>query len=87
MRQFSKEHRVASAIALMLCYAPGGAVFAQDAANAPAPQWVSAAVSGARLQHRTFESRAARTRVSFHIYTPEIYDTERDRRKRSRGGV
>jgi S-formylglutathione hydrolase FrmB len=32
------------------------------------------------LQHRTFESAAAHSPVSYHVYTPEIYDTATERR-------
>ncbi len=42
--------------------------------QAPLP-WVTPAVAAPRLQHLTFESAAARTRISFHVYTPELYDT------------
>jgi enterochelin esterase-like enzyme len=42
--------------------------------------WVTPAVRANRVEHRTFESAAAKTKVSYHIYTPEIYDKEKDRR-------
>jgi enterochelin esterase-like enzyme len=42
--------------------------------------WVTPAVAAPRLQQRTFESAAAQTKVSYHIYTPEVYDTESTRR-------
>jgi enterochelin esterase-like enzyme len=32
------------------------------------------------LQHRTFESVAAQTKVSYFVYTPALYDTEPERR-------
>jgi enterochelin esterase-like enzyme len=50
------------------------------ATNQPGPQWVTPAVSAPRLQHRTFDSAAAKTKVSYHIYTPETYDTATERR-------
>ena len=46
----------------------------------PLGQWVTPAVRGPRLQHRTFASTAARSRVSYHVYTPDCYHTERVRR-------
>ncbi|MCX7826735.1 MAG: hypothetical protein N2689_14440, partial [Verrucomicrobiae bacterium] len=46
----------------------------------PAPQWVTPPVRAARLEFRTFDSAAAKTKVSYHIYTPEVYDTEKERR-------
>lgn len=52
------------------------------AAQEAAPQWVTPAVRAPRLEHRTFPSRAAGTAVSYHLWTPEVYDTEPDRRFR-----
>ena len=42
--------------------------------------WVTPAVRANRVEHRTFESAAAKTKVSYHIYTPEIYDKDKERR-------
>ncbi len=33
-----------------------------------------------RVEFHTFESKAAKAKVSYHLYTPEIYDTEKERR-------
>jgi enterochelin esterase-like enzyme len=44
------------------------------------PAWVTPAVRAPRLQHRIFDSTAAKSEVSFHIYTPELYDMEKVRR-------
>jgi predicted dienelactone hydrolase/enterochelin esterase-like enzyme len=44
------------------------------------PQWVLPAVTAPRLQYHTFDSAAVRTKVSYFIYTPEVYDTEKERR-------
>jgi enterochelin esterase-like enzyme len=33
-----------------------------------------------RVEFHTFESKAAKAKVSYHIYTPEVYDTEKERR-------
>jgi enterochelin esterase-like enzyme len=33
-----------------------------------------------RVEFHTFESKAAKATVSYHLYTPEIYDTEKARR-------
>lgn len=51
-----------------------------SAATAAKPAWVTPAVRAPRLQFRTFDSAAAKTNVSYHIYTPEVYDTEKERR-------
>ncbi len=42
--------------------------------------WVTAAVRAPRVEFRTFDSSTAKTKVSYHIYTPEVYDTDKDRR-------
>ncbi|MBM3888934.1 MAG: esterase family protein [Verrucomicrobia bacterium] len=44
------------------------------------PAWVTAAVRAPRVEFRTFDSAAAKTKVSYHIYTQEVYDTEKERR-------
>lgn len=44
------------------------------------PQWVTPAVEAPRVQQRTFASRAAGTNVSYHVWTPPQYDTDRTRR-------
>jgi dienelactone hydrolase len=43
-------------------------------------QWVLPVIRAPRLQHHTFDSAAAKTKVSYFIYTPEIYDAETQRR-------
>lgn len=53
---------------------------AQPAPRDATPQWVTPAVQALRVQHRTFDSQAAQATVSYHIYTPELYDTDPDRR-------
>lgn len=42
--------------------------------------WVTPAVRAPQVQHRTFESAAAKTKVSYHIYTPEVYELAKERR-------
>ena len=51
-----------------------------SAAGTPRSGWVTPTVQAPRLQFRTFESAAAKTKVSYHLYTPEAYDTEPERR-------
>ncbi|MEW6359940.1 MAG: serine hydrolase [Planctomycetota bacterium] len=48
--------------------------------GAATPQWVTPAVRAPRVEYRTFDSASAKTKVSYHIYTPEIYDAEKERR-------
>jgi enterochelin esterase-like enzyme len=43
------------------------------------PQWVLPVIRAPRLQHRTFQSAAAKSPVSYFIYTPESYDAEKPR--------
>lgn len=46
----------------------------------PLPPWVTPAVSGPGLQQRIFASTAAKTDVSYHLYTPPAYASEKTRR-------
>jgi enterochelin esterase-like enzyme len=48
--------------------------------SAAPPAWVTPAVTAPRVQFRTFESLAAKTKVSYHVYTPAVYDEEPERR-------
>ncbi len=42
--------------------------------------WTLPPVTAPRIQHHIFKSAAAKAEGSFHLYTPEVYDTEEDRR-------
>lgn len=53
-----------------------GLLFNTSAQTSTAPQWILPAVQAPRLQYRTFDSTAIGTRVSYQIYTPEVYDKE-----------
>lgn len=46
----------------------------------PAIAWVTRTVSAHRVVHRTFQSAAAKTAVSYHLYLPAAYDREPGRR-------
>ncbi|MDQ5909967.1 MAG: hypothetical protein QG599_2062 [Pseudomonadota bacterium] len=46
----------------------------------PASQWVTQAVNIERLEQGFFFSKLAKSRVSYHIYKPESYETETKRR-------
>ncbi len=41
---------------------------------------VTRQVNAPRVQFQILESAAAKTKVSYHIYTPEVYDTDNERR-------
>ena len=49
-------------------------------AREQSPPFVTPAVRGQRAEFHTFESKAAKAKVSYHIYTPEVYATESERR-------
>ena len=44
------------------------------------PSLMTPAVRAPRVAFHSFESKAAKAKVSYHIYTPESYDTEPERR-------
>ena len=44
------------------------------------PQWTTPVVNAPRVQYHTFYSETVKSRVSYHIYTPEQYDLQRERR-------
>lgn len=46
----------------------------------PAPVWIMDPVRAPRVSFRVYESRAAKARVGFHVYTPETYDFEKTNR-------
>lgn len=45
-----------------------------------ASEWITPNVRAPRVEQRLFESAAAKTKVSFFIYTPEAYEAEKERR-------
>lgn len=49
-------------------------------AGAQGLSWVTPAVRAPRVAHHTFESIAIKSKVSFHAYTPEVYEVEKERR-------
>jgi len=59
------------AVAIGLWQLSGQTGSAQETPDTSRHRWVSPAVNAPRLQHRTFESAAVRTIVSYHIYTPQ----------------
>jgi enterochelin esterase-like enzyme/dienelactone hydrolase len=50
------------------------------ASTRDALQWVLPVVQAPRVLRRTFDSRAAMAKVSYFIYTPEVYDAQKDQR-------
>ena len=57
-----------------------GLLWAATWAGAAEEAWVTPAVQAPRVEQRCFESAAAKTRVSYHLYTPPVYDTDKERR-------
>lgn len=49
-------------------------------AGAAGEAWVTPPIHAPRVEQRFFESAVAQARVSYFIYTPEVYDTEKARR-------
>jgi hypothetical protein len=62
---------------LSLLFAVASAV---SIAQAQSPAFVTAPVRAPRVEFHTFESKAAKAKVSYHFYTPEAYDTEKEQR-------
>jgi S-formylglutathione hydrolase FrmB len=63
--------------------APASAKPASEAATEPAKEpsrWVTRQVSAFRVSHHTFDSAAAKAKVSYHLYTPAAYEREPQRR-------
>ncbi len=67
------KHHIARFTALLL--APLATLHAQQA-----PRWVLPEVDAPRVQRVLLESKAAGRQVSFHVFKPEIYASEKDRR-------
>ena len=65
-------------ILLLLCLLLGCS-FAEAQVTSGA-RWVTPAVTAPRVEFRTFDSKAAKTKVSFHIFTPEVYDSDKEGR-------
>ncbi len=67
-------------IPVFLLLASTTSVFSQNRIRFVMPQWATEAVHAPRLEYHTFYSKAAKAKVSYHIYTPPNYDTEKERR-------
>ncbi|MFN7291156.1 MAG: hypothetical protein ACK5T6_11265, partial [Pirellula sp.] len=67
----------------LFCAAVVTSALAQSQDPRPASQselaWVTAAIPAQRVSFRTFDSAAAKTKVSYHIYTPAAYDQDAQR--------
>ena len=50
------------------------------ALNTPFSRWVLPAVAAPRVERHIFQSAAVKAKVSYFLYTPEIYGTEKERR-------
>jgi enterochelin esterase-like enzyme len=49
-------------------------------AQAQSPAFMTPAMRAPRVEFHTFNSQAAKVKVSYHLYTPEAYDTQKERR-------
>lgn len=70
---------VASAI-FIVCNTAAAQAPAKPAPTALKSSWVTPEVSGPRVSFHTFESAAAKSAVSYHLYTPAAYDTGTEQR-------
>jgi len=66
-------NNIGTALVALLCIVVGSGL-------ATTAQWVTPVVRAPRLQFRTFDSAAAKTKVSYHLYAPKVYDAEQERR-------
>ena len=65
----------------LVCWLAGIFALAGNAAQAsPSQEWVTLPAVAPRLEQRIFHSAAANTEVSYHVFTPEIYDGDKTRR-------
>jgi len=69
-------------VALVLSLVLAAIARAQSAApEAPkAPAWVTAEVKAPRVSFHTFDSAAAKAKVSYHLYTPAAYERDAEAR-------
>jgi len=70
-------------LASIACLGRASATVSEPPASRPAAEpiaWVTRAIKAPRVSHRTFESAAAKTAVSYHVYTPAAYDSAPERR-------
>jgi poly(3-hydroxybutyrate) depolymerase len=78
--------RALIATLLLIASALGGrAALAQTpaapASAAPQPvEWITRAIKAPRVSFQTFDSAAAKTKVSYHLYTPAAYERDAERR-------
>ena len=67
---------VAQSMGLALAQDSGQATQSRPTQNKPEPSWTTVEVKAPRVSFRTFDSAAAKTKVSYHIYTPAAYDLD-----------
>jgi polyhydroxybutyrate depolymerase len=51
-----------------------------EAARSATPQWMTPAVQAPRVTQQTLESKAAKAKVSYHVYLPKAYEQEKSKR-------
>jgi poly(3-hydroxybutyrate) depolymerase len=85
MSAMTATHTRFAALLLIASLFGGCAASAQSpsAPAAPTPQpveWVTRAIKAPRVSFQTFDSAAAKTKVSYHLYTPAAYERDAERR-------
>jgi enterochelin esterase-like enzyme len=68
------------ALVAFFCLGATSPIEAHPSGDESKPEWVTQAVSAPGVHFRTFKSRAAGTKVSYHVYVPEAYRRESNRR-------
>ena len=51
-----------------------------DNSDRPSLNWTTPAIKAERVQYKTFDSATVKSKVSYHVYAPEVYEKEKDRR-------
>lgn len=80
MRKHTCIAGVLAGVLFLGCQEPAAEAQDETSRKKTAIEWVSAAVHAPGLQHRVFESAIVRSQVSYHIYLPEQYETDKTRR-------
>jgi polyhydroxybutyrate depolymerase len=82
--RFSRLLRLALALAVAFIYSVAirSTPASSPADDAAAARWITREVHAPRVSFRTFDSAAAGTKVTFHIYAPAAYDKPENKDRR-----
>ena len=68
------------AVLALACYTRAGDAQSTVTEAPKAPAWVTAEVKAPRVSFHTFDSAAAKAKVSYHLYTPAAYERDAEAR-------